>query len=117
MHTPKSVHPGVILTEENEMDASDEIPPAMRERLLECEIPEYMHGAVSRWIMHGISPGSFLLAVLRNDLRGAAECADDENRRLLYQYVFFLYNYAPSGCWGSPVRVDEWAEMHRAARG
>jgi hypothetical protein len=67
-----------------------------------------MQGGLRRYIEHGISPGSFLTAVLSNDLRGAFECADDENRQIIEWYVRFLYNYAPSGCWGSRARFDVW---------
>ena len=42
-------------------------------------IPEYMIGSLRRYIENGIEPGSFLSAVLCNDLRGACECADDTN--------------------------------------
>lgn len=71
-------------------------------------IPDYMRGAVARYIGHGIPPGNFLTAVLSNDLKEACGRADDENKFALYRYVQFLYCDAPAGCWGSPERVEEW---------
>jgi hypothetical protein len=74
-------------------------------------IPPHMIGGLRRFIENGIGPGSFLTAVLCNDLRGACERADDENRDRLFQYVQFLYSYAPSECWGSPAKFDAWCKQ------
>ena len=71
-------------------------------------IPSHMTGAMRRYIEHGISPGHFLTALLSNDLRGTFQRADEENSAAVGNYVQFLYNYAPSGCWGSPERFDAW---------
>lgn len=73
-------------------------------------IPAYMIGGLRRYIEHGIPPGDFLTAVLSNDLRGACERADDENRHRLFQYVQFLYSHAPVGCWGSSSNFRDWCE-------
>lgn len=78
-------------------------------------IPEYMRGGLFRWITRGIEPGSFLSAVLCNDLREAVGRADDVNRERLADYIRFLYNYAPSACWGSPVKFKAWAGRGLAA--
>lgn len=71
-------------------------------------IPAYMVGAVKRYLMKGIPPGSFLTAVLCNDLREAFARADDENAAAMHDWVRFFYNYAPSGSWGSPDRFAAW---------
>ncbi|HRR29658.1 MAG TPA: hypothetical protein P5270_09905 [Victivallales bacterium] len=60
------------------------------------------------FIEHGIMPGSFLEAVLRNDLKEAMGRADVFNRRKVFEYVQWLYNKAPSDCWGSNDKVDAW---------
>ena len=73
-------------------------------------IPVHMHGAMERYIQNGILPGSFLEAVLSNNLRDAVARADDINRDALPDYVRFLYNHAPSFCWGSPEAVEEWCK-------
>ncbi len=70
-------------------------------------------GGLQRWIEDGIPPGSFLTAVLENDLKHACEQADIENRYLLFDIVSWLYNESPGGCWGSPEQVEAW----RAAGG
>lgn len=74
-------------------------------------IPDYMIGGLRRYIENGIAPGSFLTAVLSNDLRRSFDCADDENGRRIGDYVRFLYSYAPSQCWGSPDKFEAWCKQ------
>jgi hypothetical protein len=78
-------------------------------RALQRGIPEYMVSGLVRWIEQHIMPGDFLRAVIENDLRAACAHADDVNQRLLWNYVNFLYNDAPSPCWGSKENVASWA--------
>lgn len=75
-------------------------------------IPEHMHGGLKRYIENGIEPGSFLMAVLENNLKEAFGCADHINAQKIGDYVRYLYNYSPSPCWGSPEKVAQWIEMH-----
>jgi len=79
-------------------------------------IPAYMGEGLIRWIEHGILPGEFLQAVLRNDLMGAVHRADGTNIENLPAYIGYLYNEAPQGCFGSPEAVKAWEEKHRKAR-
>ena len=74
----------------------------------EYGIPDYMIDGLQRYIDHGIQPGSFLSAVLSNDLREAVGRADDTNIHCLPAYIRWLYNEAPAMCWGSPEAVDSW---------
>lgn len=75
-------------------------------------IPDYMQGGLKRWIEHGIVPGRFLCAVLQNDLVEAVGRADDLNSQLLPQYIKYLWNYAPSGCFGSVEKFNDWRAWH-----
>lgn len=75
-------------------------------------IPDYMHGGLQRWIEHGVVPGRFLCAVLQNDLVEAVGRADETNMVLLPNYVRFLWNYAPSGCFGSVEKFNDWKQWH-----
>lgn len=52
--------------------------------------------------------GSFLTALLSNDLKETHARADDINQPAIRNYIRFLYSYAPSGCWGSPERFQDW---------
>jgi len=79
-------------------------------------IPDRMMTTLREWIEKGRPTGSFLRAVLSNDLADAVALADDENLANLPAYVGYLYNEAPSLCHGSPERVKEWFEKHEKQR-
>ena len=71
-------------------------------------IPAHMMTAIEDYVENGIEPGSFLTAVICNDLRGAVGHADAENKGLLGEYVQYFHNEAPGACWGSKARMDAW---------
>ena len=73
-------------------------------------IPDRMMGGLTRYIEDGIPPGDFLTAVISNDLSEAVGRADEENLRNLPAYIGYLYNKAPSGCWGSMTKMHDWME-------
>lgn len=73
-------------------------------------IPGYMQGGLRRYILEGIQLGSFLTAVLENDLMEAAGRADSVNLTALADYATYLYNYAPQSCHGSPEKVAAWVK-------
>lgn len=72
------------------------------------KIPTRMHGGLLRYLQQGILPGSFLKAIICNDLREACSQADDENLFILPVYVSFFYNETPSTCWGSKEKMEAW---------
>jgi hypothetical protein len=51
--------------------------------------PRNFRGGLERYLESGIAPGSFLTAVLTNDLREAFATADLQNRAQMYQLVNF----------------------------
>ena len=59
--------------------------------------------------------GSFLEAVISNDLREACALADDKNLWILPVIVAWLYNKAPSGCWGSSEKYEAWVSFGKDA--
>lgn len=63
------------------------------------------------YLRHGVPVGSFLLAVLSNDLYEAVRRGDDENQRALADYVRVLTWAAPHAAWGSPERVRAWMQL------
>jgi len=69
-----------------------------------------------RYIEEGVPTGSFLRALISNDLRGTYDAADQENTAAVRNYVLFLYNHAPSACWGSPEAYDNWIQEKQAER-
>ena len=71
-------------------------------------IPDRMMEGIKLYIQHGVRPGSFLQAIITNNLKEAVGRADDENRRNLPAHVEYFYNYAPYQCWGSEKIMNDW---------
>lgn len=73
--------------------------------------------SLERYINKGVEPGGFLRAVLSNDLKESFGRADFSNREHLFIIVGYLYNFVPSGCWGSPAKVSAWLALDDEERG
>jgi hypothetical protein len=71
-------------------------------------LPFSLRDGMRLYIEGHVETGGFLHAVLSNDLRRACERADAENQRALFSIVCWIYNEAPSTCWGSPEKVAAW---------
>lgn len=79
-------------------------------------IPPHMKGAAELYLLHGVRPGSFLEAVLANDLADAVARADRQNREALGAWADWCIWCLPSRAWGSRDAVAEWRglEAHDA---
>lgn len=75
-------------------------------------IPEHMRFGMEKWVLHGHRPGSFLWAVITNDLRAAVSYADDESLALLPIYTAWFYWEAPLGSAGDTARAATWKGLH-----
>lgn len=67
--------------------------------------------AINLYVDDGIPTGSFLEAVLSNDLMEAFGRADMDNRLTIFHITSYIYNELPSrscGCWGSPEAYNSW---------
>ena len=73
-------------------------------------LPEHIQGGVRRYIEDGIPPGSFLQAVMSNNLKESFMYADDTNIERMFDIVDFFYNEAPIECWGSKEKMSHWVE-------
>ena len=71
-------------------------------------IPRLTGEILDRYVRERIHPGSFLKAVLYNDLREACAHADEDNAVALWAIVGWLYNEAPGMCWGSAAKMEAW---------
>lgn len=72
-------------------------------------LPEHMQDGARRYIEDGVHPGSFLEAVLANDLLQALRKADDINMQSMQQWGRFLYEI-PAICHGSYEKVNSWCD-------
>ena len=61
--------------------------------------------SLDRYQHHKIPTGSFLRAVLENDLTEALGRADAESLANLKEIHMYIYNHLPSDIWGSRSKV------------
>ncbi len=71
-------------------------------------IPPYTRASLDRYAHDRVPTGSFLHAVLTNDLFEAIARADDNNAHCLYDICSYIYNELPSDCHGSVEKVKAW---------
>ncbi|MCH7759838.1 hypothetical protein IIA15_00330 [candidate division TA06 bacterium] len=73
----------------------------------------HMRACLDRYIETGLLPGHFLKAVICNDLFDAVGRADMDNLKNLSAFITYLYNEAPSECWGSKEAMFKWSERKK----
>lgn len=88
----------------------------LKAALVGTDVPESLHDGLLRYILAGVPTGSFLYAVLANDLADACNRADADNRSRLFSLVLFLVHYAPADCWGTEAKVNAWIRQRGLAR-
>ena len=64
--------------------------------------------AMENYLVHGYMPGSFLTAVLTNNLMGAVGSADSTNSERLPVIVGWIMNSLPSGSYGKYDLMQDW---------
>lgn len=71
-------------------------------------IPEHTRNALLRYARNHIKAGGFIEALVSNDLMNAVGRADSVHKPIIGECVLWLMNQAPSGCFGSAAKYDEW---------
>lgn len=77
-------------------------------RCMDYEIPEHMWDGIERYIFDKIPGGSFMTAVMCNDLSQAAKRSDRDNCNALGAWGEFLFDCMPYDSFGSPLKVERW---------
>ena len=67
-----------------------------------------LQAGLERYVEHGVMPGGFMSAVLRNDMKNAFRYADDENAQNMANIMQWIECNLPIRCWGSASRVAVW---------
>tara|TARA_R110000751_G_scaffold24314_3_gene67130 strand:- start:458 stop:772 length:315 start_codon:yes stop_codon:yes gene_type:complete len=80
-------------------------------------LPEHLRDGLARYLDRGLNPGSFLTAVLQNNLEMAIGHADEDSLAALPEIVRFFYNELPGNCWGSPREMTQWMAQAAANPG
>lgn len=73
-------------------------------------LPMHMQDVARLYVERGVPGGSFLTAVVSNDLVAAFSRADDMNTAAMRDWCMWLRSEAPIGCYGSPEKVSEWVK-------
>ena len=81
---------------------------------VEDGVPQRTMDGLRCYIEDGTSPGGFLTSVLENNLVNAVCRADTKNTEALRAIVQWVYNCAPSKCWGSKDKVEAWLKREAA---
>ncbi len=82
----------------------------LKRRLEASDLPESNAESLAIYLHHGVIPGSFMRALIENNLVHAAMCADHRNKHYLFEWASFLYNHMPSDAWGSAEKVLAYAK-------
>lgn len=85
----------------------------MYEHIDYTKIPQHMRESVYKYINEGVPPGTFLRAVLENDLVNAFVFADDINKKVLNDWVSFVWWDLPVESWGSREKVNLWMKRRQ----
>ncbi len=71
---------------------------------------------IDRFVQHGTRPGSFVYAILSNNLIKSFRRADLENLRDMNNIVGYCNNHIPGECWGSEEKVQAWMDKKQKER-
>ena len=75
---------------------------------LVAQLPPVVLWNLRRYALNHVPVGSFLTAVLANDLREAVCRADETNLLSLRAIVLYVYNCLPDRCHGNLENVRAW---------
>lgn len=73
-------------------------------------LPDMVKAELDEFVKTGRPQGSFTMAVLRNDLRGAYQEADTFSLEMMHDIVRYCWWELPAGCWGSEDNVEHWID-------
>lgn len=79
-------------------------------------IPPVLMEALEAYVKTGRPQGDFMRSVITNDLGKAVAHADTDSQYALVALAIWLYNRAPSVCWGSNDKYESWIG-HRGEAG
>jgi len=89
---------------------------ATRVGQMPANVPPLLANGIRNYVERGLRCGSFLNAVLENDLCLAVARADGQSRACLCDLVWWLIDNVPSDCWGNREKVAAWIKRHERIR-
>lgn len=79
-------------------------------------LPCSLRSGMRNYLESGIVPGSFLIAILTNNLFLAFQTADPYNKPQIEDIINWVQENAPWGSWGSPEQVHYWRKKKMCER-
>lgn len=80
------------------------------------ELPAHLQDSIEAYVNEGRPLGSFLAAVVNNNLREAFNRADEDSTKAMSAIVAYFYNRTPMACWGYDGAYEKWLEKKREER-
>ena len=74
------------------------------------KIPPAVLAALTRYKDFHVNPGSFVRAVITNDLITSVQRADSKSLKALPQIAAWAFTELPNEAWGSCEKFAAWAE-------
>jgi hypothetical protein len=74
-------------------------------------LPDHIRNGLYQYVQFGTMPGSFLKAVLENDLQLAFRFAERDMVPHIQAIASYIYWEVPGPCHGSPDAVQEWSRQ------
>lgn len=71
-------------------------------------VPEHTREALENYFFYGYLPGSFVTAVITNDLVRACNSCDHINREAIVDITKWVMHNAPNGSWGNHNNLQNW---------
>lgn len=71
-------------------------------------VPQHNHQPLEYYFLHGISPGSFMSAMICGDLFSACLRADSSNFNNIANIAVWIIRNAPQGSYGSEENMKYW---------
>ena len=82
----------------------------IEKQMIDGGCPAFWAAKLAQYVETGEAGGSFLYAVLSNELQQAFGRADDQAARDLHAIVRAVYSHVPSVACGSPADVRAWSD-------
>ena len=80
------------------------------------EISDEMGKHITAYVNDGVPQGSFLTALICNDLKGVFAYADDENYENLPAFIMYFHWVVPANIWGNKDKMQAWIKACAQAR-
>ncbi len=71
-------------------------------------IPDWVRREIDEWAAIATWPGTFVEAVLRNDLADAFGKATEDEVRAMHSIVCYVYTHIPSAAWRTREKMVAW---------